>query len=120
MELKNKICLKCGHEKPEQEFNKNASTIDGLDRWCRVCRHKNMADIREKKRKENTGSSPSGPDLKPSKKNPGNIRRRDLPAEISLTKASPEAILRMLQFGTALEIAKDLRSLADQIERKFA
>lgn len=36
-----------------------------------------------------------------------------------LITRSPEQIIRMLQHGTALELAKDLRALADQLERKF-
>lgn len=33
----NKICLKCGVEKPVTEFSKNKSTNDGLQKQCKSC-----------------------------------------------------------------------------------
>lgn len=41
-----KKCTKCGQTKSPGEFNKNASKPDGLDCWCRQCKHKADNDRR--------------------------------------------------------------------------
>lgn len=37
-----KTCPKCGLLLPESEYNRDRSKRDGLDTYCRVCRHEYM------------------------------------------------------------------------------
>ena len=45
-----KRCTKCGEEKPLEEFSKNISIADGLERWCKDCKKKQQQEYRDKHR----------------------------------------------------------------------
>ena len=45
-----KGCSKCGEEKSLEEFSKNISTGDGLERWCKDCKKKTQQEYRDKHR----------------------------------------------------------------------
>ena len=45
-----KRCTKCGEEKPLEEFSKNISIADGLERWCKDCKKKRQQEYRDKHR----------------------------------------------------------------------
>lgn len=36
-EIKTKVCVHCGKEKPASDFAKNVSSEDGLQSWCNEC-----------------------------------------------------------------------------------
>ena len=50
-----KQCSKCGKEKPLEEFSKNASNPDGLERWCKDCKKKAQQDYRDKQKNSGNG-----------------------------------------------------------------
>lgn len=41
-----KKCNRCGKRRPPSEFSKNVARSDGLDSWCKVCRHKERREYR--------------------------------------------------------------------------
>ena len=50
MKVVMKTCSKCGLLLPESEFNKDRHKPDGLDTYCRVCRHEYMKQYKPKPR----------------------------------------------------------------------
>lgn len=48
-----KLCKKCGRELSEDYFNKNASSKDGLQAYCKECQRKIAKDAYYAKNKEN-------------------------------------------------------------------
>lgn len=52
----NKTCGRCKHEKPIDEFNKNAASRDGHQRDCRTCTRKASLDSYHKNRDANRQS----------------------------------------------------------------
>lgn len=61
-----KLCIKCGIEKLENEFNKSSFTKTGLRSWCRDCEKKENNKYRlenleeERRRKREWAKIPSG------------------------------------------------------------
>lgn len=47
--MKEKKCNHCGKVKPLSEFNRNKTTWDGLQHWCKACMGKYMYDYRKHK-----------------------------------------------------------------------
>jgi hypothetical protein len=50
-----KQCSKCGKEKPLEKFNRNASTPDGLEWYCKDCKKKAGQEYRDKKKRNGNG-----------------------------------------------------------------
>lgn len=116
-----KRCSKCKISKPLDRFTKNSSTPDGLDYLCKVCKSDVQWKSRQLKKDKHSGRKARKPRiLRPG--DPIEI----IPTKIHRTKTdplmarSPEQIVRMLQHGTALGIAAELRAFADQLETKYA
>ncbi len=47
-DAKSKVCRKCKKRKARSEFHKNASSSDGLARWCKVCKTKSAKEYRRR------------------------------------------------------------------------
>lgn len=47
-EIQQKQCRKCKQQKALNEFHKNASSNDGLARWCKVCKTKAAKEYRQR------------------------------------------------------------------------
>lgn len=100
-----KICTRCGEEKALKEFNKNASTKDGLERFCKLCAIKIRMDYK-KKPKEKAKRDYRAEYAKRGKNKENELLKvRHLP---QLIKATPEEIIMALRKGIAQEILKDL------------
>ncbi len=48
-ETEPKQCRKCKQQKARNEFHKNASSSDGLARWCKVCKTKSAKESRQRR-----------------------------------------------------------------------
>jgi hypothetical protein len=48
VETEQKQCQRCKHQKARSEFHKNASSSDGLARWCKVCKAKAAQESRQR------------------------------------------------------------------------
>ena len=48
VETEQKQCRKCKQRKARSEFHKNASSSDGLARWCKVCKTKAAKEYRQR------------------------------------------------------------------------
>ena len=60
-ETEHKQCRKCKLQKPRSEFHKNASSSDGLARWCKVCKTKSAKESRKRAASARSNSrQPSG------------------------------------------------------------
>jgi len=55
-----KQCRKCKQRKARSEFHKNASSSDGLARWCKVCKAKAAQESRRRASVRRTLRQPSG------------------------------------------------------------
>ena len=62
-----KRCSKCGEEKPLEEFSKNISTADSLERWCKDCKKKQQQDYRDKHRGDGNGKEERKKRVNPEK-----------------------------------------------------
>jgi 5-methylcytosine-specific restriction endonuclease McrA len=44
LDIKTKVCIRCGLEKDISEFTKNKLSLDGYDYYCKECKHKKEND----------------------------------------------------------------------------
>ena len=97
-----KICSKCKKPFPatSEHFNKNASTPDGLDYYCKHCKAESQKD-RYRSRKNNPKSEKKKAEKKPTRRR---VAKQTGSVKEPLTMASPEAIIAALRKGVAREI----------------
>ena len=50
MDIKTKVCVKCGRELPVGMFNKHAESQDGLQPYCRLCQSEYSRKYHEKRK----------------------------------------------------------------------
>ena len=117
MEEKKKICTKCGLPKSLDEFSKNKSTPDGLERWCKECRRKRQAAYRKKKKPGNDllkGSRSEGKTIAKRKR-----KKRKTVDSKPTPPAVAEGILLDQQLIKAIKrsVAKEIVGI---IEERFA
>jgi len=61
VETEQKQCRRCKQQKPRSEFHRNASSSDGLARWCKVCKAKAAQEYRRRSASvRRTSRQPSG------------------------------------------------------------
>ncbi len=101
-----KTCIKCGKELPKTEeyFRKNSSTKDGFEGQCKECRKKYFADYRAGKRVNQTSKKKtkiSARRMAPERSNPS-------PFPVPIGHASPEAIVKALRTGVAVEMIQKI------------
>ncbi len=58
-ETQQKQCRRCKHKKALSEFHKNASSSDGLARWCKVCKTESAKESRQRRASQRSTSRQS-------------------------------------------------------------
>ena len=100
-DMERKTCSKCGNDYSVENFSKNASTKDGLERWCKDCKKKAQKDLRDKK-------AAAGKDPKPAKCR----YRRKVKGEQSVKDIDP-----LSKFPTATHVGALLTKLRSELYR---
>lgn len=101
-----KQCLKCGEEKPLEEFSKNVSTTDGLERSCKDCKKKQQQKYRDEHKAARNGRKNPQKSLKRHLKKAPEDSRKGIDEAILLPADAIKAIKRA--------VAKDIIKIIEK------
>jgi hypothetical protein len=111
-----KKCSKCHIEKPatEEFFYKDSKSKDGLGWWCRQC-HKDRSHISKKENPRNINAKDKG-----FRKYKQRSAKRIGPNQNnSITKATPEEIIKALRRGAAQEILQEIGDVLSKVRERW-
>lgn len=97
-----KRCSKCEEKKLPEEFSKNVSTSDGLERWCKDCKKKAGQKYRDKQKDSDEGRKNPKKSWKPHFRRLPEDSRKEIDEAILL----PADVIKAIKRAVAKDIIK--------------